>query len=210
MSKSSNKYKVYNGKIIKEIIDKSGIYVFALLFIIGIIFGAFFVKKSDVSTAEKITEICSLFISGKTGQGINGNIINSATINSSFWLLNISLGLSLIGFSLVLWLPFLKGLTLGIFSGYMYSVYKLTGLGYCALMVYPGAVISAFSLILACYDSRIYSKNAFEKSIKGRGHFEKDETKIYLIRQFVYLIICLCSSFTDAIFSMLFSKLFNF
>ncbi len=210
MSKSNYKYRIYNGKIIKEIIKKSEIYLFGLLFVFGIIFGAYFVKQSDAFSREKINEICSSYIHSKAGQGIAENIISNALINFVFSAINIFLGFSLIGFPLLFWVPFLKGLGLGVFSGYMYSAYKLIGLGYCAILVYPGSVISAFSLILACCDSCVYSKNAFEKSIRGKGQFEKDETKIYLLRQFIYLAICLCSSVIDALSAMFFSKLFDF
>ena len=120
------------------------------------------------------------------------------------------LGFSLIGFPFLLWVPFIKGTALGVFSGYMYSAYKLTGFGYCSMLVYPGAVISTFSLILACSDSCKYSKNAFEKSVKGKGQFEKDETKIYLFRQMIYFFISIGSSVIDALFALFFSKLFNF
>lgn len=210
MSKSKTKYRIYNGKIIKEILDKSGIYIYAFLFIAGIVFGAYFIKTTDNPAREKTYEICSMFINNKTGQGMSDNLISSISISILFWGANILLGFSLIGFSLILWVPFLKGVGLGAFSGYMYSAYKISGLGYCALLIYPGAVISAFSLILACFDSCTYSKNAFEKSIRGKGHFEKDETKIYIIRQLIYLAITLCSSVTDSLFSMIFSKLFDF
>ena len=210
MSKQNYKYRIYNGKIIKEIIKKSEIYLFGFLFICGIVFGAYYVKQSDALFKEKISEICTSYIQSKAGQGITENIISNALINMIFSAINIFLGFSLIGFPLLFWVPLLKGLGVGVFSGYMYSSYKLTGLGYCAMLVYPGTVISAFSLILACCDSCAYSKNAFEKSIRGKGQFEKDETKIYLIRQFIYLAICFCSSVIDALSAILFSKLFNF
>lgn len=210
MSKKNYKYRIYNGKIIKEIIKKSKIYLFGFLFICGIIIGAYFVKQSDTSSKERINEICSSYIQSKAGQGITENIISNALINLIFSVINIFLGFSLIGFPLLIWVPFFKGLGTGVFSGYMYSIYKLTGLGYCAMLVYPGTVISAFSLILACCDSCVYSKNAFEKSIIGKGQFEKDETKIYLLRQFIYMAICFCSSVIDALSALFFSKLFNF
>lgn len=210
MSKINYKYRIYNGKIIKEIIKKSEIYLFGLLFICGIIFGAYFVKQTDSFSREKINEICSSYIHSKAGQGITENIISNAVVNLVFFAINIFLGFSLIGFPLLFWVPLLKGLGVGVFSGYMYSAYKLTGLGYCAILVYPGTVISAFSLILACCDSCAYSKNAFEKSIRGKGQFEKDETKIYFLRQFVYLAICFCSSVIDTFSAILFSKLFDF
>lgn len=209
MSRSNYKYRVYNGKIIKDILKNSRNYFMALLFITGIFFGALFIKLEGTGLNSKINEIVSLYIHSKTGQGIFENFIGSASINMFVSAVNIFLGFSLIGYPLIMWLPFMRGLGLGVFSGYMYSYYKLTGLSYCALLVYPGAVISSFAFILACCDSCDYSKNAFEKSIRAKGQFEKDETKIYLFRQVIYIAICLCSSLIEAIFAAGFSRFFE-
>lgn len=209
MSRSDYKYKVYNGKIIKDIIKNSRVYFFVLLFIIGILFGALFIKHSDEETAGKINEIVRLYIQSKTGQGMLQNFFASLSVNAAFMLIDVFLGFSLIGYPFIIWLPFLRGLGVGAFSGYMYTFYKFTGLGYCALLIYPGAVISAFAFILACCDSCDYSKNAYEKSIRAKGQFERDETKIYLFRQFIYFAVCLCSSLIEALFTVGFSRFFE-
>lgn len=209
MSRSNYKYRVYNGKIIKDILKNSKIYFFAFLFILGILFGAIFIKHGNENINDKVNEIAEVYIQSKTGQGVLQNFFASVSVNGFFTVINLFLGFSLIGYPLIIWLPFLRGLGLGVFSGYMYSFYKLVGLGYCAFLIYPGAVISAFSFILACCDSSNYSKNAYEKSIRAKGQFEKDETKIYLFRQFIYFTVCLCSSLIEAVFAAGFSRFFE-
>lgn len=210
MSKSNYKYKVYNGKVIKELLKNSKIYFFAFLFITGMLFGAVYLKNCNISMFEKITEISDVYINNKAGQGMLNNFTNSVTLNAFFFAINMFLGFSLVGYPLLIWLPLLRGMGLGVFSGYMYSIFKFTGLGYCAILIYPGAIISAFAFILACCDSCDYSKNAFDKSIRGKGQFEKDETKIYIIRQLIYFIISVCSSLIESLFALGFSKLFDF
>lgn len=209
MSRSNYKYRVYNGKVIKDILKNSKNYFLAFLFILGILFGALFIKQGNEKTFEGIEEIVTAYIQAKTGQGMLQIFLSSAFVNVFFTLINIFLGFSLIGYPLIIWLPFLRGLGLGVFSGYMYSFYKIAGLGYCAFLIYPGAVISAFAFILACCDSGDYSKNAYEKSIRAKGQFEKDETKIYLFRQLIYFAVCLCSSLIEALFTAGFSRLFE-
>lgn len=209
MSGSNYKYKVYNGKVIKEILKNSKIYYLSVLFVAGILLGALFIKYENVRYSSLIKEIVLQYIQSKTGQGVFENFIASGSLNILLSVINILLGFSLIGYPLIIWLPFLRGLGLGVFSGYMYSIYKLSGLGYCALLVYPGAVISSFAFIVACCDSCDYSKNAYEKAIRAKGQFEKDETKIYLFRQFIYIVLCICSSLIEAIFAAVFSGLFK-
>ncbi len=209
MNRSNYKYRVYNGRIIKDILKNSKSYFLGFLFIIGILFGALFIKQGNETTFIITENIISKYMQMKSEQGIIQVFLNSATLNLVFTIINIFFGFSLIGYPLIIWLPFLRGLGLGVFSGYMYIFYKLSGLGYCAFLVYPGAVISAFAFILACCDSCDYSKNAYEKSIRAKGQFEKDETKIYLFRQFIYFAVCLCSSMIEAFFTIGFSRFFQ-
>ena len=119
------------------------------------------------------------------------------------------MGFSLIGYVFLTAVPLLKGLGLGAVSGYLYASYKLTGLAYCLLIIYPGAVVSTFALIIACNDSCEYSKNAYAKAIVGRGQFEKDETRIYLIRQLILCGVCAVSSAIDAFSGLIFSRFFE-
>jgi hypothetical protein len=137
------------------------------------------------------------------------NFCNSLTVNALFFLINLLFAFSLIGIPFIITLPMLKGFGLGCFCGYLYSTFRLTGLGYGILMVYPGAIVSAIVFILACNDSCEYSRNAFRKSIKGKGEFEKDETRVYLTRQLVFSGICAASSAIDSVSYALFSGFFE-
>ena len=84
------------------------------------------------------------------------------------------------------------------------------GLGYSLLMIYPSAVICMVAMIIIFNESCDYSRNAYLKAITGKGHFEKDETKLFLIRQFIFSIIVVVSSMIDALSVELFSGFFLF
>lgn len=207
MSKS-NKYKVYNGKNLKEFYKNSRIYILVLMFAAGIIIGAVSVN-SETFLSEKITKIADVFSAQREGQGITEIFINSFSVNGLFSVLGVFLGFSLIGYPILIWLPFLKGLGLGAFCGYLYSAFALSGIGYSVAIIYPGAIVSAFALVLSCNDACDYSKNAFLKSICGKGQFEKDETKIFVIRQLIFITVTAASSFIDALVSIGFSRFFE-
>jgi len=208
MSKSKYNYKVYNGKALKKIFENSRIYLFLLLFIAGLIAGALS-NNNDSQISYKIAEIAKSFIASKNSSGFFEIIINSFLSNGLLMIINIFLAFSLIGYPLLIWLPCIKGIGLGAVAGYLYSAYKLIGLGYCILTIFPGAVVSTVGLIIACNDSCEYSKNAFMKSLRGRGQYEKDETKIFLVRQLIMIGICVVSSFIDSAFSVMFSRFFE-
>lgn len=208
MSKSKYNYKVYNGKALKKIFENSRIYLFAVIFAIGIVAGAI-VIGGDSELILKIKNLTDSFVQMKSQQGIAENFCNSVSVSVLFMIINVFFGFSLVGYPFLIWLPFLRGMGIGVVTGYFYSVYKALGLGYCVLIIYPGAIVSTLAFILACNDSCEYSKNAFQKAIKGRGQFEKDETKVYFIRQIIFMGICAASSVIDAIFSASFSGFFE-
>lgn len=208
MSKFKNNYKVYNGKALKSIFEKSKIFLIALLFVSGLIIGAIS-GNGNSEISEKIAKITTTFVSSRNDNGLFELIVNSFLSNSLLLFINVFLAFSLIGYPLLIWLPCIKGIAIGAIAGYLYSVYKLTGLGYCILTIFPGAIVSTVALIIACNDSCEYSKNAFMKALRGRGQYEKDETKIYLIRQLVLIGICIVSSIIDSVFSLAFSRFFE-
>lgn len=208
MSKSKFNYKVYNGKTMKAYFENSRILLLSVIFATGIIAGAIILNK-DSEITEKIINYIKESVILKSGQGISELFINSLLSNIFFLAVNIFLAFSLIGYPLVIWLPFLKGLGLGAVIGYLYVYYGLRGLGYTVLTLVPGAVVSVFALITACNSSCEYSKNAYSKAIIGKGQFEKGETKYFLIKQFIYICICAASSMTDALFSAVFLRFFE-
>lgn len=208
MSKSKYNYKVYNGKALKKIFENSRIILLLLLFAIGLIAGALS-NNGESEISDKIAEIAKSFIISRNQNGFIDIIINSFLSSGLLMIINLFLAFSLIGYPLLIWLPCIKGIGLGSIAGYLYSVYKITGLGYCILTIFPGAIVSTVALIIACNDSCDYSKNAFMKSLRGRGQYEKDETKIFIIRQLIMIGICIVSSITDSAFSVMFSRFFE-
>lgn len=207
MSKSK-KFKVYNGKKIKNIYENSRIYFLLIMFAVGIIIGALSINKDNL-IAEELNRIIDSFGLNRTGQGITANFVNSFLINCLFLVAELFLAFSLIGYPLILWIPFLKGLGIGAFSGYLYSGFGMSGFSYCLLIIYPGALVSAFALINACNDACEYSKNSYYKSILSKGVFEKDETKIMLIRQLVFIAVTALSSLIDSLVYFGFSRFFE-
>ena len=205
---SKLKFKVYNGKSLKIFFENSRIYLLISMFIFGLVSGAR-VHNSESEITNKIINLFDNYIFQKSGQGMLTDFCDSLSINALFFIMNLFFAFSLIGIPFIIVLPMLKGFGLGCFCGYLYLTYRLTGLGYSILTVYPGAIVSSLAFILACNDSCNYSRNAFQKSLKGKGEFEKDETRVYLTRQLVFLGICAVSSAIDAIADALFSGFFE-
>lgn len=205
---SNLNYKIYNGKILKDILKNSRIFILVVFFVAGLLLGAISLN-GNFETTEKTAEITESLLLLKREGNISEIFFSSLLSNLIYVLISIFLGFSLVGYPLIWWIPLLKGLGIGILTGYLYSYFSFKGIGYALIIIYPAMIISTFALILSCNDSIIYSKNAFMKSIKGRGEFEKDETKIYIIRNIIYLLIVIVSSVADTLFAKIFSNLFK-
>ncbi len=208
MGKSEYKYKVYDGKIIKEMLQNSRIFILLLLFAGGIVTGALSLRK-DGELISQIQSFISAFTLQRSGQGGLEIFLNSLLINVIFSSISVFFGFSVIGYPLILTLPFARGLAVGVVGGYLYSAYRFTGLGYCALMIYPGAVLSVAMLIMIFNECCEYSKNVYSKSILGRGQFEKNETRYFLLRTLIFTAISATGALADAGGATLFSRFFN-
>lgn len=205
---SRSKYKIYNGKSLKCFFENSRIYLISVLFAAGLVTGALLLKYNSDAT-ENISVIFDSYSSIRTEQGIIINFLNTFGVNVIFFICSIFLGFSLIGYPFLMLLPLVKGMGLGALTGFLYSQFALKGFGYCVLMIFPGAAVASLALIAACNDSCEYSRNAYSKAIRGRGQFEKDETRVYLLRQLVFLGVCAISSGIDTLFYEIFSGLFK-
>lgn len=201
---NKSKYKVYNGKRIKGILAESKIDFFLILFIIGLIAGAFSAGK-----AEMMKNVVVQFLQFRKAAGFSQLLFNSAAVNLAFIIISAFLGFSLIGSPEIYCLLFIRGLGTGALCGYLYSEYGLSGIGYSLLTMLPSMLIFVYSLMMSCKDSSEYSQNAYSKAIKGRGHFENGETKIYLVRQLIYIIIAMFGAVIDSVFALFFSRFFS-
>lgn len=199
------KYKVYNGNKIKGKFAEIKNAVLFLMMISGIIIGAFSAGKSDY-----LKNIAMQYLQFRNVTGFSAVFLKSASVNLAFIASSVFLGFSLIGSPLIYCIVFIKGMGTGALCGFLYFKYGFSGVGYAALTVFPSLVISFFALMMSCKDSAEYSLNAYEKAIRGRGHFENGETRVYLTRQLIYIIIAVFSSVIDSLFALLFSRFFHF
>lgn len=203
------KYKVYNGKVIKDFAENIRFIFLFIMFATGILIGSQLIKSENIVFTEQIKNLLDSFTIKRAGQGIINNFIESIVLVSLFCFSSIFLGFSLIGYPLITMIPLIRGMGIGAVCGYLYSVYRFTGLGYSLLMIYPGAIFTILSVLLICNDCCEYSKNAYSKAIMGKGQFEKDETKIFIIRQLIHFLIGIFGALIDALCAKLFVGIFD-
>ena len=197
--------KEYGNGIITSFKKNRRMLLMMLLFAAGMIFGAASVKKSDGYLSGAFSDMFSVYISSKGTQSLGVNFINSLAVNAAFMLAVFVFGLCAVGLPLICVLPVIRGVGIGMLSGYLYSNFALRGLGYCALVI-P----AVFALLLACsaginssYEMLLSLSSA--KAQRGEGSI-----KIYCMRFLIICILVVIAAVTDAAASRLFCKLFGF
>lgn len=142
--------KEYGNGVITSLKKNRRILIMMLLFAAGMIIGALSLKKADSYLSGAFSDMFSVYIRSKSGQSLGMNFINSLAVNAAFMLAAFVFGLCAVGLPLICILPIIRGVGIGMLSGYLYSNFALRGLGYCVLVIYPGLIPAIFALLLAC------------------------------------------------------------
>ena len=138
------------------------------------------------------------------------NFINSLAVNAAFMLAVFVFGLCAVGLPLICILPIIRGVGIGMLSGYLYSNFALRGLGYCVLVIYPGLIPAIFALLLACSAGINSSYEMLLSLSSGKAQRGEGSIKIYCMRFLIICILIVRAAVTDAAASRLFCKLFSF
>lgn len=205
----NRKYQIISGKLINEFFSQYKTYLLLILFCIGMLTGAMFIKSGiDSTLIKKLVSIIDSYKSLRLEQGIITNLCNSLFSGIVFLLLSVFLGFSSIGAPLIIALPFARGAGMGMICGYLYSAHKLAGLGYAALIIYPGAALSTLAFLLSCRESYMLSRAVFSGTfIQGKLR-ERIDLKAHLIKQCFYIAVVALAAVIDAAMTAAFGSFF--
>lgn len=209
--KQRRKSLYYSKNRVSQLPIRREILMFSILLLSGLLIGVLVAKNGNESILAQVSRMFDSFYSVRENQSIGASVINSLKVSCAFWLINVLFGLCIIGIPFVTAIPVIRGLGIGLVSGYIYSIYGIKGIGYCFLIIFPGALISFIALIYAVSDSfkmSLYTLSSCVNSGAPKGGAEK--IKIFAVRQIFYLILFAVSAFTDGIVNKLFAGVFNF
>lgn len=209
--KQRRKSLYYSKNRVSQLPIRREILMFSVLLLSGLLIGVLVAKNGNESILAQVSRMFDSFYSVRENQSIGASVINSLKVSCAFWLINLLFGLCLIGIPFVTAIPVIRGLGIGLVTGYIYSIYGIKGIGYCFLIIFPGALISFIALIYAVSDSfkmSLYTLSSCVNSGAPKGSAEK--IKIFAVRQIFYLILFAVSAFTDGIVNKLFAGVFNF
>lgn len=209
--KQRRKSLYYSKNRVSQFPIRREILMFSILLLSGLLIGVLVAKNGNESILDQVSRMFDSFYSVRENQSIGASVINSLKVSCAFWLINVLFGLCIIGIPFVTVIPVIRGLGIGLVTGYIYSIYGIKGIGYCFLIIFPGALISFIALIYAVSDSfkmSLYTLSSCVNSGAPKGGAEK--IKIFAVRQIFYLMLFAVSAFIDGIVNKLFAGVFNF
>lgn len=191
---------------------KKHILMFMMFIIIfsGLLLGNILIKGNQ-DTYNSVKTIFENYLSSISGQTLQHMFLIQFAVNFSGIFLNMISGLCAIGFPVPGISLFIKGLSIGALSSFMYSEFALKGFGCCVLVFFPVQILMCLILLRTGKDSFEMSFSLL-KTLTDRKQKtgENIDIKLYLFRYTVFSLLTCVISFVSAVLSVYVVKLFNF
>lgn len=150
------------------------LYVFvSVLFLVGVVFGSLLVNALTLEQQQDIGNHVNQFVStmgqemvGAENEGQNGETFLSSSLFYMKWVALIALlGISIIGFPLVLVLIFAKGVFIGFSVGTLISQYAWKGVLFALVFVAPHNIIALPLLMIASVASIVFALHVLKNRL---------------------------------------------
>ena len=152
--------KKYMDKLSKNIHVNKNLFVFLLIILlVGVTSGAVFATILDSNDKQLVLNYLNDFFNNVKNDKLayNTSLVNTLIFTVGFAILIWILGISVIGFFLVLFMLFIKAFVLGFSLSSIIINYKLKGLLLGLLYVFPHQIINVLVFIMLCAYSLILS-----------------------------------------------------
>ncbi len=191
--------------LIEYLYDNRAIIYPILFYIAGLILGSSTYKVLDNSILSPMIEEVSKGSSGGFLQLFINNLGLYLTVFSSCVLL----GLCIIGFPIVNFIPLICGFEIAVKMSYFYVNYSAKGVGYSLLILVPGIVLFVTIIMYTIELSNILSKYIYNLTTKKSGVIKEFNLKSYLIRFALYGLLVIVASALSALLNYLLSSLIS-
>jgi len=193
----------------KKLFNKRIIIINALIIGLGIIAGIIFLIFTShidkLIVKEEITEYFALI---KTSSHSFSNLINSFKYSATYITLITIFSIIYIFSPGILFISFYKGMVIGFLMGSVVLTYKIKGIFYSLLVIFPHHILTILLLILYSSIMLTFSykllKGTINKENINLGLFIKKVSILYLGALIVSFIISLIEIFISPIFLKLF------
>lgn len=181
--------------------NKKNIYLL-LIYIAGLLAGSLLFKSLDLS---KYSSYVSDFLTVK-GDSLLSVTVDRLSVYLVVYVFTILLGLCIIGFPIINFVPFLCGFEVAVKIAFYYNLYSLKGIGYSLLMIVPETAAFMVILFFTISASKDLSKNIFDISVQKNS--EKQIVLVDYLKSFLkYGAEIIVISFINSVIIYLFNSI---
>ncbi|MCI5796961.1 MAG: hypothetical protein MR019_08860 [Ruminococcus sp.] len=162
-------------------------FLLMTVFIIGLVFGAMSLRNLGDDYTQKIQSFIVNYFLAKSSQSLFTVFVTALLRDCLFLLIPFIFGLCLIGEPIVWLEPVLRGLGIGLISGYLYRTYNIDGMKFYGIVMLIPFVLSSSIMLAACHESILMCRD-INRKIKDNTVIQSNFIKLYLIRYAVLLI----------------------
>ncbi len=201
-------FKKFNSLKYESDREVKGLIITLSVFAAAMIIGAGTLKYTSENMYE-YSDIFNRYITMRSYEKIYTIFLNSVSVNLFFLFLINFAGLSCIGIPFIVLTILIKALGAGFFSGYLFSQFSMSGIGYYLITILPGAVISNAALLFASNNSAFLSADIFSVTLSKKQP-DGNIIKNHLKKNIIILILCIIASIIDCVLAKAFEFMFTF
>lgn len=215
MQRSRPRFRTNNlqeaaSRTLKDIFANWQLLLLLALFTIGMVCGAALLQNESFPYTQQIVTIAENYREAKETLALFTTFCNALLSACVYILVAYFSGLCALGIPFTLAVPFIKGLGLGVISGYFYSTFALKGLGYCLLLVYPGAFFTVLCILICCNESLYSARDLFHIAATGQTPESWGGIRLFSIRYSILVLLSVLGAVLDAVLFRVFSDFFTF
>ncbi len=196
---------------VKKFFTQNKLLVFlSMCLLLGVFCGSMLVKFADENTLKIINILFSSDLQERAAKPSLDFFITTLSSTFLFLVISFFMGLSLCGVVFAPFVPFLRGICIGISEVYLYSSHGLKGLCFHSLIFLPGIFISSFAIFFVSQEAFRMSNKLSTVALSKDNLDVSFEFKKYLIRSSFIAMLAVASAGVDLMVNLLLEKLFAF
>lgn len=181
----------------------------AILILAGVMIGAIMAERQDAGTASGLHLLSQELLSRTVAsQGFLELFFSSFFSTAILLCAAYFLGLWAVGFIGVFLVALFKGAGIGLSMGYIYIHYGVSGFMICALFVLPWALITSFTIVVACREGLSFSFRLARTVLPMERVHLWQYFRMYTLRFVVCFGLAALAAVIEAGSTMLFASLF--
>jgi len=174
------------------------LYIFvSVLFVMGVIFGAFMVNaltfEQQQSMAQYLNSFFQTVVQGLDGAGPQ-SFVELLSSHFKWVLLILIFGLSIVGLPLILIIDFLKGVLIGFSIGYLVGQFSWKGLFFAFISVAPHNIIVIPVMLISSVAAISFSMYLIRSLIMRKKSVEVRPFKSYLVTHLSLFGLLVCAA----------------